>query len=262
MSTMKRQMTSAMVVALTLGVVPSLAQVPTGPTQANGGTVSGTVLSQESAPIRGALVVLARSVASATPAYYTATSDSNGAFQIANLPPGNYSVCTHAGNVPPSTTPMPLPSAGLPMPPPGQMHYIDSCSPATVAVSASAVQTVRVQLQRGIPVSVIVRDPQGALSTSGASIPSMSLVDSTGKLQATLRQRKQPDGSIRYWTLAPIGTAYQLSVAPNGVPLTSSLGVPASTGSTVFAATPAVAAAFATGANEIVIGEFAVTTAQ
>jgi len=108
-----------------------------------------------------------------------------------------------------------------------------------------------------MPVTVILHDPNAVLSASGASMPSMSLVDATGTLQAALEPHRVVDGTVRYSALVPIGTVYRLSITPNGLTLRStSLGAVPSTGTSVFSAPASAVAAFTTGAREVIIGEF------
>ena len=257
---MKREAVEVLVVAIVVGVAPGSAQRPAAPTQANVGTVSGRVFSQESVPIGGALVVLASAGSSGIPIFFDGTSNSSGQFQIAGVPTGTYSVCAHAEEGAISVAPIHLPSAGLPAPPVEQVHYLDPCmfgGAQRITVASSAIQTVNLQLQRGMPVSVIVHDPSAVLSASGASMPLMSLVDSTGAFRAALQPRRSADGTLWYSALIPIGTVYRLSITPNGVALKSgSLGAVPSTGTSVFSASAMAAAAFTTGAREVIIGEF------
>jgi hypothetical protein len=256
---MKKEAVEVLVVAIVLGVAPSFAQRPAAPTQANGGAVSGRVFSQESIPIGGALVALTGVGSSGIPIFFDGTSNSIGQFQIGGIPAGAYTVCAHAEEGTTSVAPIHLLSAGLPAPPAEQVHYLDPCmfgGAQKITVTNGASQTVNLQLQRGMPVSVIVHDPNEVLSASGASLPLMSLVDSAGAFRAAL-QPLRANRTLRYSALVPIGVVYRLSITPNGVALKSnSLGAVPSTGTSVFSASPTAAAAFRTGAREVIIGEF------
>lgn len=256
---MKNEAIKVLVVAVLLGVGLGFAQRPASPTQANGGTVSGRVSSQESIPIGGALVVLAAVGSSGAPIFFDGTSNRSGQFQIDGLPAGTYTVCAHAEQGTISVAPIYLPSAGLPALPVEQVHYLDPCmfgGAQKITVANGASQTVNLQLQRGMPVSVIVHDPNAVLSASGASVPLMSLVDSTGAFRAAL-QPHQAAGILRYSVLIPIGTIYRLSITLNGVALKSNtLGAVPPTGTSIFSVSAAAAAALTTGAREVIIGEF------
>lgn len=269
---MNRKLMTFAILAMTIAVGPGLAQPPTGAGQANGGAVSGHVMSSESVSVAFATVVLVNASSGnlvlpngtsvSGPAFMEGISDKNGDYQITGVPTGMYTVCVHAENAVTLASQVPNKIVGALALRPEPIHYLDPCSfggALKISVAQGASQTANLTLQRGIPVTVVVRDPKGILSASGATLPALSLVDQSGAFRAALTPSAQPDSTVRYSALVPIGVAYRLSIQPNGLALTSSdHGALPTTTPSVLASSSGATAALLTGAREVVIGDFSV----
>lgn len=271
---MRRQLMKIAMISLTIAAGAILAQPPTGAGQANGGTVSGHVMSSESVSVAFAAVVLVGASSGnlvlpngnsiSGPGFIEGTSDKNGDYQITGVPTGTYTVCVHAENAVTRASQVPNKIVGALALRPEPVHYLDPCSfggALRISVAQGASQTANLTVQRGIPVTVVVRDPEGILSASGATLPALSLVDQSGAFRAALTPSAQPGSTVRYSALVPIGIAYRLSVQPNGLALTSSVQGPLPTATPSILTPPnGAAAALLTGAREVTIGDLSVAS--
>jgi hypothetical protein len=107
--------------------------------QAGTGTLTGTIIDGQGASVPGALV---EATEQATGAARTATSDTDGAFRLAGLPPGRYTVdVTLSGFAPVKMTDVPLAPAEIRSLEKVQLKVGQLTETVTVAANTAAVQT-------------------------------------------------------------------------------------------------------------------------
>ncbi len=193
-----------MIVLAICAVAPSLFA------QSAGGSIAGTLVDETGAAVKSALVVASKT--GVPPATGNALSNANGAFFIAGLQQGAYSICVQD-------------SSGT---------YLDPCdwsaSPATVNLqTGQQAKGLRVTLKKGTPVFVKLND-QGKLldlSTPAKLLPFLFLGVKTPKGLFSPAVLTSKDNSGRtYRATVPPDTALRLTIFSPQVSLTDDKGLP------------------------------------
>ena len=186
------------------------------PAFAQPGSISGTVTSAESgAALAGVHLVAAAQRANAAPILLEATSSDDGRYSIANVPPGDYTICAQYKPAAALGSRRDLWQMGAGID--SEIAYLDPCDwsdgvHARVDTSAVALD---IGLERGVNLTVLV-DGNAAARDSSAAALQIFVRDGSGAIRASMHALADSDGPRRYRAVVPRSGGYSLVVHAHG----------------------------------------------
>ena len=179
------------------------------PAFAQPGSISGTVTSAESgAALAGVHLVAAAQRTNGAPILLEANSSDDGRYSIANVPPGDYTICAQYKPAPALGSRRDLWQMGAGID--SEIAYLDPCDwsdgvHARVDTSAVALD---IGLERGVNLTVLVDGSAAALQ--------IFVRDGSGAIRASLHAQTDSNVPRRYRAVVPRSGRYRLVVHAHG----------------------------------------------